>query len=139
MSSISNFDNIHKYYTEEFLIQALQKLPKLNSVDGRIVLQDLYEKQYGIYNHLDPSNKSRPLSSVAMHACEDVNNGSLLEEAVKTYVVRGIKDLYGLNLIEFLELPLDIVELLFEISGQELAKKSATLSDVEKQFNSTKK
>lgn len=98
-----------------------------------MVMQDLYETEYGIYNHLSGS-KNKPLASVAMHSCEDINGGSLLEEAIQTYVSRHIKDIYGLSLVEFLELPIDVMELMFGIADKESAKKSNTLSDVEKQF-----
>jgi len=48
--------------------------------------------------------------------------------------MRGVADIFKLNLVEFLELPIDIVELLFKIAGEEQAKRGTTLNDIEKQF-----
>jgi len=98
-----------------------------------MVMQDLYETEYGIYNHLQ-KNKNRPIASVAFHQSEDINDGSLLEEIIRTYTVKNIKNLYGINLIDFLELPQDIVEMLFSIADEENNKKLNTLSEAEKQF-----
>jgi len=103
-----------------------------------MVMQDLYETEYGIYNHLSNANK-KPLASVSMHSSEDINTGSLLEEAIRTYTVRGIKDLYGLNVLEFLELPIDVIEMMFEISEEEQARKAKGLANVEAEFKAGKK
>jgi hypothetical protein len=103
---------------EAFIINAVKSMPKLSSVDCRMVLQDLYETEYGIYNHLSPIN-NRPLTSVAMFPSEDINDGSLLEEAIRTYVGRNIKETYGLNVIEFLDLPVDIMEMMIQIADEQ--------------------
>ena len=110
------------------------KLPKLNPIDGRIILQDVYETHYGIYNHLQQSSQRRPLASVAMHTCEDVNTNSQLETVLRSYHTRGVKDLFGLSIIEFLELPMDVVDMLFTICSEIQASKSSTLNQVEEKF-----
>lgn len=69
-----------------------------------------------------------------MHPCEDVNEQSQLQSIIRTYHIKNIKDLFGLNLIEFLELPMDIVDMLFTISSEIQAKKASTLSQVESEF-----
>lgn len=114
-------------------MRAVNSLPKLSSVDGQLILNDLYETEYGIYDHL-AKNKKRPLASVAMQPSEDINDGSILEETLRTYVLKGIKDVFHLDVLEFLELPPDIVQMMFSIAGDEQTKKSAMLSQVEQQF-----
>jgi hypothetical protein len=79
--------------------------------------------------------KRKPLASVAMHDSEDINIYSGLDRAIRSYVSRGILQLYGLTLIEFLELPMDVVETLYTIAAEEQSRKSSTLSDVERQFS----
>ena len=116
-----------------FINETLKTLPRLSSIDGRLVMQDLYEAKYGIYNHLDPNN-TKLLSSVAMHACEDTTENSILEEIIRSYMVKNIKDLYGLSLIEFLDLPMDIIDLLFKIGNEDIARKDETLKQLEKSF-----
>ena len=70
-----------------------------------------------------------------MHPSEDINDGSLLEEACHAYISKGIKDLFGLSLLEFLELPIDVVDMLFNISNEQQSEKAKTLAEVERQFN----
>lgn len=109
----------------------LDTLPKLDSVDGRIVMQDLYETQYGIYNHI-AKDPTRPLASVAFHDVEDINEGSMLEEAIRTYANRQIGEYTRLSLVEFLELPSDIVAMVIKICDEIAKKKEKTLQDVER-------
>lgn len=98
-------------------------------------MYDLYETNYGIFNHLNSTlNKNRPLASVAMFECEDINNNSLLEQVTRTYVKKGIKDVFGLNLNEFLNLPKDIIEILISISDEERRNKENIMSSVEKEI-----
>lgn len=84
-------------------------------------MQDLYETEYGIYNHLGSSGM-RPLSSVAMFPSEDVNTNSRLEEMMRTYLKKGIYESYGLSFIEFMDLPIDIVEMLINVSDEHRSK-----------------
>ena len=103
----------------------------MNCIDGRTVMQDEYDVVYGFYNHHNTS-VNRPLASVAFHQPEDINDSSLLEEAIRTYVDRGIKEVYGLNLIEFLDLPLDIIEMLMNVAGDVQGKKASVLDSIER-------
>lgn len=105
----------------------------MNNVEIKIIMGDLYETEYQIYDHLN-TRKSRPLSSVAYHESEDINKGSLLKEAFSMYISRGIKDIYGLSILEFLELPKDIVELMFLVADEEPAKKAKAIAELEKEL-----
>ena len=69
-----------------------------------------------------------------MHPAEDINKESLLEEAIRTYVAKGIGDLYRLSLTEFLELPIDIVQMLITIASEEQHKKKSAMDEAEKAF-----
>lgn len=118
---------------ENFIVDLLRKVPRLNSVDAKIFMQDMYETFYGIYNHLDQNNKN-PLASVMLHPSEDISAGSYLEDSIRLYISRGIKDLYGLNFVEFMNLPRDIIRLLLDISSEEASRKSAAISQIESQM-----
>ncbi len=118
---------------EEFVINRIRTLPKLDSIDAQIVMRDLYEKEFGIYDHAK-INRNRPLASVAFHPAENINDYSLLEESMRTYISKGIKDKFGLSYTEFLELPLDIIEIMIRIGDEDLAKRSAELTEIERQF-----
>ena len=58
----------------------------------------------------------------------------MLEEAIRTYLNKGIKEIYGYTLNEFLELPIDIVDLLTTIANEEGTKKASTLNAIENEF-----
>lgn len=117
---------------DEFISRAVQNIKKLDQLDARMVLQDLYETEYGIYNHFS-KNKS-PFASVRMNAGEDINDGSLLEEVIRTYSHKRIHDIFRISLIEFMELPMDIVQMLFLIADEEMSKKTSEISKIQDDF-----
>ncbi len=90
-----------------------------DSYQTQLVLREMYETQYGIFNHDDPINeRERPLSIVALHPKENWTKWSRLYRTIRRYDFHDIKGKFGLSLTEFLELPREIVELLFEISAE---------------------
>lgn len=107
-------------------------------MDAIQLLYNFYDTEYKIYNHAQDSNK-RPLANIAFHACENINDDSLLESVMRMYVVKSIKDIFGLSLVEYLDLPIDIVEMLNGIADKENTKKANVVSNIEKQFNQVQK
>lgn len=116
------------------LFNNIAGLPILDSIDSRIVLQELYDSQLGIFDHLDPHNKDKPLASISMHEGEEVNSDSLLEEKIRIYVNKSINTLYGLSLVEFLELPREVIDTLITIAGEEESKKAKILAEMKTEF-----
>lgn len=114
-------------------MEMLNKLPKRNSVDAQIIMRDFYENAYGIYPHLK-KNGNRPLASVALHPAEELIDDSLLEEAVRSYIARGVRDLYNLSIVEFLELPQHVVNLLVKIADESMSKKHVQASALEREL-----
>lgn len=96
-------------------------------------MRDLYETEYKIFNHRIP-HKQRPLASVAFHPAESINEDSIFEDSIRTYLSRGIKDKYGLTLIEFLELPTDIINVMLKVSDESLAKQAEEVATLERHF-----
>lgn len=113
-------------------------LPKLDGPHAQKVMYDLYETVYGVFNHLHPSSRNRPLASVAMFPSEDINDSGLLELVIRRYVEKDIHSIFGLNLEEFLNLPMDIAEMLIDIANDNRATKKQTLDDIERTLNSVK-
>jgi len=98
------------------------------------VLNEFYETLVHIYNHYSGDN-SRPLASVALHPSEDVIKGGLLEHSMKTFVLRNIKDTFGINYLEYINLPVYFCDLLTEIGKTELAKKANIANDVQRELD----
>lgn len=114
----------------DHVFSVVQTLPKMGPVDAQLVMRDLYEGKYGIYNHIGKS-KIRPLSSVACHPCEDFNTGSMLESSMTMYIEKRIKDHFGLTLLEYLQQPLDVVEMMNKLSDEYNQKRSKEVQHVE--------
>ena len=103
-------------------------------MDGQIVLNEFYETLLRIYNHYSGDNK-RPLASVALHPEEDIIKGSLLEESIKTFYLRNIKETFGLNYLEYIELPRYVCDIMADVGKDMLKKKSNIAADVQKELN----
>lgn len=119
-------------------MELIKSAPKLTGVDARIVLQDMYETTYKVYNHIGASKK-RPLASVALHESEDNTHTSSLYEAIETYNDKGIKDIFNLSLIEYLNLPADICIKITEVCSRESKKTAGVLSGIENSLNNKEK
>lgn len=84
-----------------------------------MILQESYETLYLICNYDDPGlNKHRPLALVAMQPKENVADYSKLYRTVVRYKDHDILKVFGLNLSEFLDMPHEMVELMFKLSLQ---------------------
>lgn len=127
----------HRFGSEseivEYINELIETLPRLGQVDSRMVLQDHYETRVGIFNHFEPSG--RPLASVAMHPSEDYTENSSLYDALEEYVEGGYKDIWGLNITEFLNQPQYLVRLQRKITKEIMKKRIAALDDLDLQKN----
>jgi|JFJP01.1.fsa_nt_gi hypothetical protein len=103
----------------------------MSSTDLKSVLQQAYETEYSIYNHTSGDNK--PLASIAFFDIENSIDGTPLESITRTYISKNLGELYRMSLIEFLELPRDIVEMLIEIANQEMNRKQPILDNLLKE------
>lgn len=118
----------------DHIFSVVQSLPKLGPVDAQLVMRDLYEGKYGIYNHIGKS-KIRPLSSIASHPCEDINTGSMLESSMMVYIEKRIKDHFGLTLLEYLQQPMDVVEMMNRISDDHNSKRAKEIQTTQDELN----
>lgn len=100
-------------------------------------MSDLYETTYGIFDHIS-SSKGRPLASVALHESEDNTTTSNLYEAIERYHQKGIKDLFGLNINEYLALPTEICIKLMDIATRDSNEKAKIAQNIENTINQNK-
>lgn len=108
-------------------------MPALSNVDLKIVLLDMYETHAGIYNQIN-NPYSTPLSSVGFHPSEDYNTGSLLEQSMSSYIRKGIKELFNISYIEYMELPHDVMELMHDVANKEISVKKSQIDQIEKEM-----
>lgn len=100
-------------------------------------MYDLFETHFGIHDH-SKSSKTKPLSSVALHECEDNTETSLIYKAVERYTKLKINQLFGLNLIEFLSLPKEYCEKLMLLAIEHAKQNTNTLNEIQNSLNNTK-
>jgi hypothetical protein len=100
-------------------------------------LYDLFETHFGIHDH-SKSSKTKPLSSVALHECEDNTETSLIYKAVERYTKLKINQLFGLNLIEFLSLPKEYCEKLMLLAIEHAKQNTNTLNEIQNSLNNPK-
>lgn len=65
-----------------------------------------------------------------MHPAEDVNGQSLLYDAIRKFGKRNIAKTFGLSLTEFLDLPRDICEHIYNTALEIEGEKGNSLEDV---------
>ena len=123
--NIDHADFLHKY---------LKVLPKLGQVDAQIVLGDLYDKEYGIFDHSDKTSQ-RPLSSVALHPPEIINDDSILVEAMRLYASRSVYEYFRISFTDFMELPRDVAQLMLKVCKEYMDKKTKTMEELEERLN----
>jgi len=120
--SMINFD--------EIVINFLKDAPVLTGVDAQIVLYELYEIESGIYNHLNKIEK-RPLSGVAFHDCEENTKTSILHTSIDQYAALGIREHFGMSLVEYLNLPQELCLKIIETCKDIIRKKSGIVDQIQ--------
>lgn len=105
-----------------------------NSSDLQILMRDVYETTYGIWDHGQDRDEDL-LSLVAHRPAEDTGpEVGLLYERIRQYDEREVFKYSRLNLVQFLELPTDIVTYLLELSLKKQATSHNVASDVENEM-----
>lgn len=99
-------------------------------VDATVLKSAIYETASGIFDHTSP--EANPLSSVAMHPAEKYVESSGMYDSIRKYTERGIKDRYGLSLIEYLELPREFQNML-TLRGLEMIDEAKKAKEKAKQ------
>ena len=121
---------------DEYVSGLFEKVRQADEVTVKLVLRQLYETEFGIFDHIS-YNKERPLSGVAMFEAENVDSDNALDNVMATYIDKRIKDTFGLSFIEYVSLPRNYIIKMLELCDRETTKKNNALADVEKQLNVT--
>lgn len=126
------------------ITDSIQKLvdtsPKLKLTDVQLLLQDVYESGYGIYNHASNSvDNSRPLALVAMHWAENASEGSVLYERIEQFRERNVYQTFGLSLTEFLDLPRDICIKILESCSKKQATEHNVVDTLQQSLDNSRK
>lgn len=109
--------------------EVFNKVKSLCSSDAALVMGEMYESAYGIYDHtkIDPN---RPLISVAFHEAEDTLATSALYEQINRFADLKIFKYFGISLTEYLDLPTYVCTELNRICTRRIREEGNIASDV---------
>lgn len=99
------------------------------STDAQILLREAYETAYQIHDH--DREPEHPFGLVLNRKKEDYLSFSPLYKLLTNYRLKDVNKSFGLNLKEFLSLPREYTELIFEIC-EEVALDDAKAFEVVK-------
>lgn len=120
-------------HTDIFELFTNLKIKTNTSVESKMLMYELYESTYKIFDHLNPDNrKKNPLHSISVHPTEENYKSSEIRKAIEDYSLLNIKDITNLSLIEFLSLPREYVKMINEIAADKAKKISLELDELKK-------
>jgi hypothetical protein len=106
--------------------------PIRNSSDLQLAMRDVYETTYGIHNH-SHETEDDALSLVAMREVEDSTAGGLIYERFRQFDERDVGKIFKINVLQFLELPTDLVTFMLEYCMKKQAQQARIVNDVEQE------
>lgn len=89
-----------------------------------MVLRDYYDTKFGIFNHFDEEARQHPFASVEMHNSENFTECSALYTVIEEYANGSIEKVFGLNLIEYLQLPTYWTRMLKDVALRTLQRRA---------------
>ena len=98
-----------------------------NYLHGKQLLIELYETNYGIYDH---ANSVNPLSSVLFNEAEKYLDNYLFDNYLNTFLYKDIYPRTGLSFDTFLDKPRHEIEKIFKLVDEYNQKKAAVTSGV---------
>lgn len=110
-------------------------MPKLSNLKMQVLLQDIYMTVYEINDQL---NSRSPMSSVALHECEKLDNDSFLNSILTEYIDYNIHEYFHLSLTEYMDHPEYIRKTLNKISQGKMEEKEKMMKQIETNFNTDK-
>lgn len=106
-------------------------------------MTDVYETIYRIFNHISnfkqPPGGRRPLASVAFHRSEDFTTGSLREETMRIWRDLPIGKVFGINYLDWMGLPPDVVEDMVMITKEGQEKEARAAKEAEQALKNAQK
>lgn len=96
------------------------------------MLDEAYEMEYNLYNHgVFDKEKPDPLRLIGLHPKEDTYRDSLFKDWVDRYLDSGIKETFGLDVKEWLALPVDRAIELIDIAKDYVDRKQRLIDEIE--------
>ena len=108
-----------------------------NRSELKIVLLELYETIFGIYDHVRASSVpgESPLSLNFVKPNQDLS--FLLKEAVEKYVTHNVRSVFGCSLTEYLAIPTALRDTMIEVAAERAKSSKSELDEIKKAFDNS--
>lgn len=113
---------------DQSLRPLVEKSPKLCSTDAQIVLRDLYEMDYGIYNHAAPGAE-HPFQLVMKQWSEDTVTRGLLHERMVQYTDAELGKHFNISFTEMMELPSYVIGMMIEVAENRTRREQPAINE----------
>lgn len=121
----------------DYIKTILTAVPKQGSIDTQITLRQLYEVEFGVFDH--PAHEvARPLSVVGLYDTEENGQSSLLYARIEQFIKSNVNKYTGLDLHEFLKLPREIVQWVFKICEEKMKAEDEAYRSLQSHVDSIK-
>jgi hypothetical protein len=104
---------------------------KLTSIESQILLRELYDTNFKIANH---DNPHRPLSLVEMQVKETVSPYSREYRTYSRFAALKVGELFNISIDEFLRLPRERVEMMFQIAEERSKVEDKNNADINRKL-----
>jgi hypothetical protein len=122
---LKNPDGSEKDITT-YINDAIARLPKLNGNDARQVMYDMYDKEFGIFDHF--STELRPLSSIGIHYPESPDALISVSDYIDAYIDRELHA-HGISFEAYMNMPSHVVRRIIDKVASKEAKKTSDLNN----------
>lgn len=120
------------------LMEAIRETDKktLSSVESQILLRELYDSNFQIAQHGDVR---RPLSLVSMQTKETIGPFSREFRVYRRFAALRVGELFNISVNEFLQLPREKVEMMFQIAEDKTLVEDRNQSEIQKSLDQAMK
>lgn len=115
----------------------LERVRRIDSISAQILLREAYETSYHILNY--QRDDEHPWDMVLERHKENVSLYGTLYRTIYSFRLMKVHSRFGLNLEEFLDLPREFVELIFDICKKEEAEGWSTMNQLNSELEKVDK
>lgn len=100
----------------------------MSSIDAQLVLSEVYQTTYGLYDHRANGNPSSPLKGACLHPKEDYITLGARHNFIRRFAICNVAKVSGMSYSEFIELTKDECDVWFEVCEHMSKAENAALN-----------
>lgn len=106
---------------------------RYDNLMAQLMLNEAYDIEYGLYDHDNPEN-DHPFQSQLMFDQEKILEDSPMNDLFETYHIYQINKWFGLDLLQFINLPAVRFDQLIKIANKLAEKENQRIANAENQM-----